>query len=136
MPTLTFQSTLNIEVEDCIHCGVRFGIPADLRASRKRDKKSFYCPNGHPMVYTGQSDADRIQQLNGQLDQERTRRQQAEERIEHESRQRRRVQTRLNNVQKRIKSGVCPCCNRTFKQLAAHMANKHPEFAGKDDSAV
>lgn len=24
---------------------------------------------------------------------------------------------------------TCPCCKRTFKQLAAHMKNKHPEFA-------
>ena len=29
---------------------------------------------------------------------------------------------------KRIKNGICPCCNRTFKQLAAHMKNKHPEY--------
>jgi hypothetical protein len=31
-------------------------------------------------------------------------------------------------ITKRAKAGVCPCCNRTFKQLAAHMASQHPTF--------
>lgn len=26
----------------------------------------------------------------------------------------------------------CPCCNRTFKQLAAHMASQHPTFTPLD----
>lgn len=35
------------------------------------------------------------------------------------------VVTRLS---KRASAGTCPCCNRTFKQLAAHMATKHQTF--------
>lgn len=35
--------------------------------------------------------------------------------------------TRLKN---RVKMGICPCCHRTFKQLAAHMKKKHPGFVG------
>ena len=38
------------------------------------------------------------------------------------------AKTRIKN---RIKNGVCPCCNRTFKQLAAHMKNKHPNYVIK-----
>lgn len=29
----------------------------------------------------------------------------------------------------RTKNGVCPCCNRTFKHLMAHMKGQHPEYS-------
>lgn len=28
----------------------------------------------------------------------------------------------------RANHGVCPCCKRTFSQLARHMKTKHPDF--------
>jgi hypothetical protein len=31
-------------------------------------------------------------------------------------------------MRKRIQSGVCPCCNRTFENLGRHMKSKHPAF--------
>lgn len=31
-------------------------------------------------------------------------------------------------LRKRIKAGVCPCCHRTVKQMARHMATKHPNY--------
>ncbi len=34
----------------------------------------------------------------------------------------------LSKANRRVKNGVCPCCNRTVKQLAAHMKSKHPNF--------
>lgn len=39
------------------------------------------------------------------------------------------VATRLKN---RAAHGVCPCCNRTFQQLARHMSAKHPDFKTAD----
>ena len=32
----------------------------------------------------------------------------------------------LTRVKNRVSRGVCPNCNRTFKDLARHMASKHP----------
>jgi hypothetical protein len=32
-------------------------------------------------------------------------------------------------VQKRVGNGVCPCCNRTFEDLARHMKVKHREYS-------
>jgi hypothetical protein len=29
--------------------------------------------------------------------------------------------------------GVCPCCNRTFQQLARHMKAKHPGYGPTDE---
>ena len=36
----------------------------------------------------------------------------------------------LTRVKRRVGNGVCPCCNRTFKNLADHMTTKHPDYAG------
>lgn len=35
----------------------------------------------------------------------------------------------LTRTKKRGGHGVCPCCNRTFQQLARHMKSKHPDYA-------
>jgi hypothetical protein len=35
----------------CYKCGITFAIPSDFARSRKKDGKSFYCPNGHPQKY-------------------------------------------------------------------------------------
>lgn len=45
---------------------------------------------------------------------------------EHSLRAQKAAKTRIKN---RIAHGVCPCCNRTFKDLAAHMNTKHPNYA-------
>jgi hypothetical protein len=34
----------------------------------------------------------------------------------------------LTKFKKRVGRGVCPCCNRHFKDLARHMESKHPEL--------
>jgi uncharacterized small protein (DUF1192 family) len=38
----------------------------------------------------------------------------------------------FGRTKKRVAAGVCPCCNRTFENLARHMAGEHPGYAGKD----
>lgn len=32
----------------------------------------------------------------------------------------------------RVAKGVCPCCNRSFTNLAKHMAGQHPDFGDPD----
>ncbi len=31
-------------------------------------------------------------------------------------------------LKKRISHGVCPCCDRTFKNLQSHIEHQHPEY--------
>lgn len=35
----------------------------------------------------------------------------------------------VTKTKNRIGKGVCPCCNRTFVELARHIATKHPDYA-------
>jgi len=34
----------------------------------------------------------------------------------------------LTKTKRRVANGVCPCCNRTFADLSAHMHGQHPEY--------
>lgn len=34
---------------------------------------------------------------------------------------------------RRIAAGVCPCCRRSFTDLARHMSSQHPDYAGISD---
>jgi len=35
-------------------------------------------------------------------------------------------------IKNRIANGVCPCCNRQFKNLHEHMKIKHPDYSKTD----
>lgn len=114
----------------CGQCGIEFDVPQHFyRECRERgEKKTWYCPNGHPRVY-GESDSDRLQRRLDRAIQEQARLDQelreAEERAE-------KAERREARLKKRIHAGVCPCCSRTFTNLARHMKTKHPEQLGKN----
>jgi septal ring factor EnvC (AmiA/AmiB activator) len=119
------------EDQDCITCFIRFGVPVGFTARRRQDKQNFYCPNGHQMAYT-ESEADRIRRERDRLrqqlaerDDEIARQQRMREAAERQAAAARGQVTKLKN---RASAGVCPCCNRTFRQLAAHMRQKHPTY--------
>lgn len=131
----TFERTVTFTVLTCGECHVQFGMTTDMYQRRVGDKKTFYCPNGHPQVFRGESDSDKAQRLAGQLDMERTRRQQAEKAADYATRSRKAVSTRLRKVKQRVGHGVCPCCKRTFKSLADHMTTKHPTYAAEKEEA-
>lgn len=126
--------TQELVPETCCNCGVPFAMPRSLRDECLKDhSKRFYCPNGHEMVFTGKTEAQR----------ERERAERAERRARmaedtaHRQREEAALQRRraaafkgqLTRARKRVGHGVCPCCKRTFPQLAAHMAAKHPGYA-------
>lgn len=125
-PSTTLQTL------QCGRCGVWHAIPQSMYDTSVEEGGFWHCPNGHSRGFSEGS-------IKKQLEKEKRRREWAEadakrQREQAEENERRRAAqkgatTRLRN---RAKAGVCPCCNRTFKQLAAHMANKHPGFGGDD----
>lgn len=120
--------------ETCILCGVVFGLNDAHQRALKETGDTFYCSNGHGMVY-GNPLKKRIEKLEAQLKQEEEEREywrrscQAEEKDHKATKnQLRGTKATLTKTKKRVGNGVCPCCNRTFKQLARHMENKHPDY--------
>jgi hypothetical protein len=111
------QVKQEFETCECYSCGVVFAMTKEHRRFflDKRDKATFYCPNGHPQCYTGMSDKEK-------LEQERARHQETLARLNV-------AEAKRVQLEKRIKRGVCPCCKRSFTALARHIKTKHPEYA-------
>jgi hypothetical protein len=112
----------------CCVCHVAFAFDHNLYDRRRADRESFYCPNGHSQHFTGETDSAKLKRL---LDGEVARRESAERMIEHERRSKSVYRGKLNALKGRVKNGVCPCCKRSFAQLARHMATQHPQYGAE-----
>jgi hypothetical protein len=109
----------------CCNCGIEFGVPDEWETNRRRDHQSFWCPNGHAQSYVVKSD---VEKLRDELEQERRNSLNTREKLAAAERAQGRAEKSLERHKKRSAAGVCPCCNRTVKQLAQHMASKHADF--------
>lgn len=122
-----------LETTTCWSCGIEFAMPEYFVTERREDKKPFYCPNGHSAVFT-ESTAQRLQKeldaAKARLVNERNAREWAEKQMRIARQQEKTAKTRERNLRKRVGAGVCPVCQRSFKQVRSHMAHKHPEFGG------
>ncbi len=103
-------------------CGAPFAVPIVTYNRWRRDGTWWHCPHcGSRRHFTGPNEEQkRLAKLEQDLTRERQRREQAQERATEESR-------RYSRIRKRIQNGVCPDCNRTFNNLAKHMATKHSD---------
>lgn len=109
---------------ECGQCGIAFAVPETWRAEKQRDGGGWYCPNGHSRVYS-EPDADKYKRL---LAEEKERHKRTLAQKNEADKRESEVRAEFERAKKRAKHGVCPCCKRTFKQLAAHMKTKHPNF--------
>lgn len=120
----------------CFRCKCQMWIPDELNAAalQGRGEIPFYCAYGHRQFYIeGESEAtklrrerDLLAQRIAQRDDEIKRQRELREGTERQLSATRGVVTRIKN---RVGHGVCPCCNRTFGDLARHMASKHADYA-------
>lgn len=101
-------------------CGVHHGVPEDLYDYAKRTGASVYCPLGHKWVFS-RSVRDDLLLAENRLKATR-------DLLTHEEHSHRATRGHLTRVKKRVAAGVCPCCNRSFKDLARHMAGQHPNY--------
>jgi hypothetical protein len=133
MDTLTYTGVLR--TVSC-WCGIAHAIPDELFgfAQRQRDEgreqTNIYCPLGHKWVFAGEGKVERMQR---QLEQSEQRRRATADLLAHEERSHAATKGHLTRTKRRVAHGVCPCCNRTFKQLERHMASQHPEFFAKQN---
>lgn len=122
-------------IETCYQCKTRFGMSQTVHdaAVERREKMTFSCPNGHQQHYTtGENEETKLRRERDWLKQntayleQRIRDEQAE--AEAQKRQAAAYKGVATRIKNRVKQGVCPCCNRTFANLAAHVKTKHPDF--------
>lgn len=106
----------------------------------KRSGQAFFCLWGHSGVFAeGPTEEDRLRQERDRLKQENARleeRARAAERAEdalhehaaHLNRKVAAARGQVTRLKNRAKAGLCPCCNRSFPNLWAHMSEKHPTW--------
>ncbi len=123
----------------CCGCTIEFYVPSNWLENKWRTGNSFRCPNGCNLSY-GDTTEDKLRRERDRLKQQVAER---DDRIRHEQninetlkRSRAAAQGQVTKLKKRAKAGVCPCCNRTFQNLASHMNNKHPDFATEQTEAA
>lgn len=124
-------------VQPCCVCKCEMWIPDALyeaaHASKGPNGIWFYCSYGHKQHFLiGESEADKLRRERDRLaqrlaerDDEIRRQRELREATERQLSATRGVVTRIKN---RVGHGVCPCCNRTFGDLARHMMTKHPTY--------
>jgi hypothetical protein len=70
---MSFQinNQMSLVLEECIQCGCTYAVTSQFQSQRKDDKRTFYCPNGHPQSYT-KSTASILQEKLNKLESELT----------------------------------------------------------------
>lgn len=127
-------------VVSCANCGVKFAVNQDLyRQAVVESRRSVYCPAcGLETVWRESESQREIRRLKGELETAGRRADTAARRAELADARATGLENSLRatkgvvtKIKRRISNGVCPCCNRTFRDLHRHMASQHPEFNGK-----
>lgn len=129
----TIAVTQTYTVIHCGECGVPFALNDEFIRERRNDHKTWYCPNGHSRYYPEKNETEQAKAQVARLQRQLANRDEdlRAERAAHKVTERRRAAAKgqLTKTKKRVANGVCPCCNRTFADLARHMAGKHPDYA-------
>ena len=122
-------ASINMHVQldwtECYSCGVVIVIPSEMMTMLQRIHKSFYCINGHRQNFVDKSDYEILQ---GELKAVEAGKIMAERRANNYKNQVRAEKAAKTRIKNRVAAGMCPCCNRTFENLARHMNTKHPGY--------
>ena len=118
----------------CCVCGVHFGIEDEHDDNLRRTKRSFFCTNGHEQHYRGKSHEEEIKALNARLARQLSELDQVSADRDFHARSAASYKGKLNRTKTRLKNGVCPCCNRHFKDLERHMKGQHPDYQPEGES--
>jgi len=110
---------------DCCSCDITYAVPERWKAKWRQEGQTFYCPIGHPQVYTASDNKilrDKVAALESKLTH-------AQDQLQAAAREVNSAKREANRQRKRAAAGVCPCCNRTFQDVARHMKGQHPDYA-------
>ena len=121
----------------CYTCKTPMMIPRELKEAALRARGPngihFFCAYGHSQHYAwGESELEKMRRERDRLAQQIAERNDAlkiaRDAREHAENQLRGTRGALTRIKNRVAHGVCPCCKRTFGDLARHMASQHPTY--------
>lgn len=120
----------------CPICGVHYAVDKVVMDYKQRAKKpenpGWHCPNGHQLVFI-EREADRLERELNNAKQQIAR---AEDEKRDAERRLAQAEATTKRIKKRASAGNCPCCKRTFANMARHMKHQHPEFVQEGGAKV
>lgn len=139
MGAFALQYNLYFESEECCSCHAPFMMTQDSRKRLINNHGTFWCPYcGTSQHYYGKT---KEQKLKEELARERERKEaalrranEANQRADEQAAKAEVATKSKQRIKNRIKHGICPCCNRTFKNLQRHMKTKHKDFVSNSES--
>lgn len=130
MQELNFSVTLTRM--SCGECAGTFAINEQYRLQRKEKGGSWNCPYCKTSWSYSEST---VNELKRELAVEKNRTELAIKRKEWAEQEAKVERNRagaykgiITKIKSRVSKGVCPCCNRTFANLARHMGTQHPDY--------
>lgn len=114
----------------CWKCKSQFWMPDDLEQAARRDSNiGVFCAHGHRGVFTeGETEEAKLRRERDRLQQRLA---EKDDTIVSLERRRAAAVGQVTKIKNRVGHGVCPCCNRTFENVARHMMSKHPTFTAE-----
>jgi hypothetical protein len=128
-------------VWECRTCGCVSTCPEAVYEQQHAEGGYHHCPNGHQWGWDGQTcereklrrERDRLKQDTARLEDEKR---VAEEAANVARVRAEKVEAATKRLKKRSSAGTCPCCSRTFSNMAEHMKHQHPEFVADGGTKV
>jgi hypothetical protein len=123
-------------VKQCGTCAVRHTVPEIVYNSYLAEGGYWHCPNGHARGF--RKGTDEIEKEN--VRRERDQLKQNAARLEEEASlalvRAEKAEAANKRLKKRSSAGTCPCCSRTFANMAEHMKHQHPQFVADGGAKV
>jgi len=141
-----FAGEVTLETVTCPTCGILYAVPQRLVSSAKRwrmDRRdgrgwTLCCPIGHTWGWSGPNAEEKLRE---QLQAEREYAARQTARLDqmtsaerHQRAAKSRALTAHRKLKARVAAGVCPCCTRTFQNLARHMERQHPDYPERKET--
>lgn len=134
MSDTAISLSVKLEKVDCPSCNALYALSCDYIDRRRKDGKGWQCP--YCSSGTSFHGNDEISRLKKQISEEQA----IKNRLLADANVLRgevlAAKTAAEKLKKRAANGVCPCCTRTFANVADHIKTKHPGFAGKHKVAA
>jgi 1-aminocyclopropane-1-carboxylate deaminase/D-cysteine desulfhydrase-like pyridoxal-dependent ACC family enzyme len=121
----TFNELVTLEKDTCGKCGGVYALNKAFTDHARANRGGYNCPYCQTRWCWNESDADRLRKQletrERELREAKCETLRKQQLLDAEQQSREKAEKKL----RRVSNGVCPCCKRTFSNLARHMATKH-----------
>jgi hypothetical protein len=118
-------------------CGITFWMDATRVNELIESQGAWWCPNGHRRYFAAETEVEKLRKqlatAQGNLNYYQNGYKRLRGEVQSLERSRAAVKGQVTKLRKRAAHGVCAACNRTFANVARHMASQHPNFESTND---